>query len=205
MSRRRLIRGESVVTVGPVMEVAVSGKGKVGITGKMDLGAKYDLARIELRSPPKEGTPQNNVLSIKAPLNLEVSPQVNVGGSLEGHLTPRVTLGVNLLNGLARADVFVDLDMSATTNLNIKAEATRGIKQAPPSSSTTGFVPTASESFTGCVDVVSKIAVNAGIAGSIPGILDKTAAIPLFSKSFPLFKASLSMGPIATVQSLTLW
>ena len=205
MSRRRLIRGESIATVGPVLDVAISGKGVVGITGKMDIGAKYDLAKVELRFPRKEGTSQNSVLSIRAPLNLEVSPQVNVGGTLEGHLIPRVTLGVDLLSGVAKAVVFVDLDMSASTNMNIKAEATRGLRQAPPTASKSGFEPTASGSFTGCVDVTSNIAVNAGIEGSIPGILDKTAAIPLFTKSFELFKASLSMGPIATVRSLTLW
>lgn len=187
------------------MEVAVSGKATLGITGKMDVGAKFNLARVELRFPRKEGTSQNNVVSVRAPLSLEVSPQVNLGGTLEGHLIPRVTLGVDLLNGLAKAKVFVDLDMSGTAILGIKADATRGLKQAPPTASKTGFEPTASGSFSGCVEVGSEIAVNAGIEGSIPGILDKSTAIPIFNKPFELFKASLSVGPIATVRSLTLW
>lgn len=179
----------------------------------MDVGTSFDLPKIELRLPPKNGPSESEAVPVKAPLKLEVSPQATLGGSFEGHLIPRLALGVNLLNGLSRANVFVDLDMSGTVKMGVKAATTvtagTAVKPTavqpttvkPPAVKPTAVKPIA---LTGCVEAISEIAVSAGVDGAIPGLFDKTVAIPILKKPFELFKASSSMCSIATVRSLTL-
>ena len=44
-------------------------------------------------------------------------------GRVEAHLIPRLDLGVEILNGLAKATVFADLDASAGLNFTLEASA----------------------------------------------------------------------------------
>lgn len=168
----------------------------------MDVGTRFELAKIEMRFPPKQGPSEGKVVAVNAPLTLDVSPQVELGGSLEGHLTPRLALGVDLLSGFARANVFVDVDMSGTLNMGVKAVAKATTAKPAPANPATD--PKSTANISGCVGLNSGIAARAGTDGVLPGFFDKTTAVPIFQKEFELFKVNLSMCPLPTVRSLTL-
>ena len=169
----------------------------------MDIGVLLDLGNFEMRFPKTAGPSDGDVKTERALLKLEVVPQVQVGGTVEGHLTPRVSLGVDLINGFSKANVFVDLDMTTTTTLGVQAQAIASNAKDPKAkdAATSGV----KNGFSRCIQIDQAFDARAGTDGTIPGFFDKSTAIPIFSKKFELFKASSSMCAPSTIQSLTPW
>ena len=56
-------------------------------------------------------------------LKLSASPGVNATGSLEAHLIPSLNLGLSALGGVVNAQIFLNLDASATLTFGLEAEA----------------------------------------------------------------------------------
>jgi hypothetical protein len=56
-------------------------------------------------------------------IKLDVGASATVTGLVEAHLIPRLDLGVTILNGVAEATVFANVDASATLDFNFNAQA----------------------------------------------------------------------------------
>lgn len=90
---------------------------------------------------------------------------------------------MNALDGLAKATVNLDLDTSAKIALSLQ----KGATASTGSNGTSASV----DPFTGCVDVSSTLAVNAGADGAFLDLFDDSTSVSLFSKTFDLFQVSL--------------
>lgn len=113
----------------------------------------------------------------------------------------QVNFGVSIGGGTVGANLFVNMDMSATTALTFKAGidtvpivGLSGTGAAKPTTTTTrsasAVARRATSSVNGCVDVSVGLNVEAGLTGSLPGVpgLSGSQTFPLLSTSAPLFK-----------------
>lgn len=95
----------------------------------------------------------------------------------------QLAFGIDVLGGLADASINLDLDTSAKLTLTGQASANL-------STSTNGTSST-TDSFSGCVDVSSTLAVNAGASGSFFDLFNPSTSVTLFSKTFDLFNVRI--------------
>jgi len=63
----------------------------------------------------------NRPLSLSTALQLSLSPSAQANGSVSAHLIPTLNLGVSALNDVVKANVFLNLDTSATLQLSLEA------------------------------------------------------------------------------------
>lgn len=96
------------------------------------------------------------------------SANPNVGATLgaSAHLIPQVSLGVNALGGVAKADIFLNLDAS----LGLQGSISSATNPQP------------------CLSGDADISVNVGADGSFFGLFDASTGASLFNKDFPLFQ-----------------
>ena len=136
-----------------------------------------------MRFPETAGASTGDIVSNKdkAPVKVSVNPQVELGGSLEAHLIPRLTLGVNLFNALIKAAIFLDLDASASTDMSIKLSSTASSENKATGPET---------SVSGSVGIDAGIAGRAGAEGTVPGFFTAQTHFDIFNKKFELFKVS---------------
>jgi hypothetical protein len=124
-------------------------------------------------------------------LTLSVSPDVKLNGDVTAHLIPALNFGVNVLNGKAEADIFINLDTSATLAVNVDAKGTFS-----ETIQTKRTVDIAERDFAGsvngCVGMTTGVAANVGATGKFFSLFDANTALPLFNKQFQLFKVAPS-------------
>lgn len=80
----------------------------------------------------------------------------------------QVLFGINALDGLAKANVNLNLDTFAQLDLSLAASA-------------------AAKQLSGCTDVKTGLSVNAGADGSFFSLFSKSTSVSLFNKTFTLF------------------
>lgn len=169
----------SVVNIGPKFSLGLSAIVKLGLTGKMDIGTTLNMPKLEMRFPPKQTGPSapSSASAVKAPLKVSVTPQLGIGGAFEGHITPRLALGVDMISGFAKAEVFLEADIKGGIELGIEvAKNTAPANQGKLSS------------VSGCIGLTSAIKARAGAEGSITPFFDQVTGFDIFAKDFPLFK-----------------
>ena len=88
-----------------------------------------------------------------------------------------------MLGKLADANINLDLDTSAKLTMNLQAGASL--------STSTNGTSSADDQFSGCVDVSSTLAVNAGADASFLDLFNPSTTVSLFSKTFDLFQVGL--------------
>ena len=166
------------MNIGPKFSVGLAASAKLGLTGKMDIGTTLALGNIEMRFPKTAGTSTGKALAKDGPLKLQVTPQIGLGGVFEGHVTPRIALGVDMISGLAKAEVFMEIDGKGSLDLGIQVAKTVG---APGTN------------VTGCIGLNAGITARAGAEGSVFPFFSKTANFDFFTKEFELFKVTCSI------------
>jgi hypothetical protein len=127
------------------------------------------------------------------------------------HLIPALTFGVDVLKGKAQADIFINLDTSATLDVSAKgsidiaktlnARSTRlrrgsaGVRAARRLEETELVarqnLGAASADIEGCVAMGTGVSVNVGAKGQFFNFFNANTALALFKKDFQLFKVCL--------------
>jgi hypothetical protein len=107
-------------------------------------------------------------------------------------IAAQLDFGVSLgTNSIITGTFFMNIDLSATAELQFKASTERAAKAESvtpaPSASPAAAVTRRSISANGCVDVSVGADINAGVTGSIPNVISHTQSFSLFSKSETLF------------------
>lgn len=120
--------------------------------------------------------------NLRTDVKLSASPNVTANAQLAAHLKPTFEFGATILK--QTADIFLELDTSATLDLSLTAAANASVSKNGTNSTNTS----AGASVGGCVDVLAGLAVNAGADADLLGIFKANEKISLFSKSFDLFK-----------------
>lgn len=138
-------------------------------------------------------------------LTLSVSPEIKINGDLTVHIIPALTFGVNVLNGKAEADIFINLDTSASLAVNAtgsvdltKTFNTRSIRSragriAAKVKSADIEVRDVSAGIQGCVAVGTGVSANVGAKGQFFSLFNADTSLPLFTKKFQLFSVSLRL------------
>lgn len=133
-------------------------------------------------------------------------------GRAEAHLIPRLDIGVKLLNGVAEATVFANVDASAALDFTLDAKI-----EGTPVDGTVGKPDVDAKNFEsslgGSVGMDLSIAINVGaeaaLGTSAPPIwycllaeylpepfFDKNANVQVFQKTFPIFEVRISRSTI---------
>lgn len=86
----------------------------------------------------------------------------------------QLSLGIDALDGVASATIFLDLDASATLQLQGNVQGTAE----------------------GCVDLSTGLAVNAGAQGNFFDLFDDSTQVALFNRDFDIF----NVGPLGVQQ-----
>lgn len=99
-------------------------------------------------------------------IKLDVGAAATLTGRIEAHLIPRIDIGVEILNGLAQATVFANLDASAglefTLEANVNGTPVNGTVGAP-NIDLTNF----ESSFGGSVAMDLGVSINVGAEAAL--------------------------------------
>ncbi|KAF7292065.1 hypothetical protein MIND_01232600 [Mycena indigotica] len=171
-----------IFTLGPTFDLL--GKADANIkSGDLSIGVdlKYNVANARAYIPPQPSAvggfnPDNSQLT------LSVQPSIKTSGTVSGHLIPQLTLGLNAFSGIAKAQVYLNLDASTGIDLSLSASANA-------STGTSGNA--ASGTVDGCVDISAGLGVNVGASGSLFGLIGE-GEYPLYSGAWDLYAKCFS-------------
>ncbi|KAG9227009.1 hypothetical protein CCMSSC00406_0008981 [Pleurotus cornucopiae] len=124
------------ITVGPALQVDAEAKAMLDVVADLSVGLNYQIVNAQFEFPPKADSPKGDfLLPLDTPLKLSVSSSVKATGSVEGHIIPRLNLGLDAFHGAVGANVFFEFDTSAKASLNANAaaEVATAIPEAPTS------------------------------------------------------------------------
>lgn len=127
---------------------------------------------------------------------------------MTAHIIPSLNFGINLLAGKAEADIFVNLDTSATLSVSVdgKADLSKTIQTKRRIAADLAERELAerdlSGSINGCVGMTTGVSANVGAKGQFFSLFDANTALPLFNKQFQLFNVRSSY-PCFTLLVLT--
>ncbi|KAF9256761.1 hypothetical protein L218DRAFT_1022795 [Marasmius fiardii PR-910] len=149
----------AIFSMGATFSISTQASVQLDVNMNMTVGFNYQVEDAQLVFPPKDQ---------------------NAGGNFQigdtPHLIPEINFGISAFGGSAQAQVFLDLDASATLGMSL--EASEEQTNANNSTTTTG----------GCADMTAGFDVDAGARGSFFKIFNEQTQVSLFSKKFPLFK-----------------
>ncbi|OJT15610.1 hypothetical protein TRAPUB_5938 [Trametes pubescens] len=168
-----------IFSIGPTFSVNVEATASLDANVDMDVDLAYDVKGMELFFPPGSNSQAGTFTPGDSNLKLSVSPNVTSHGQVAAHLIPSLAFGISALGGITKATINLDLDADAALDLSLTAAALA-------SASTSGN--NASTGVGGCVDITSGLAVNAGADADFFSIFKKGLQVPLFTKTFDLFK-----------------
>ncbi|KIK64055.1 hypothetical protein GYMLUDRAFT_71501 [Collybiopsis luxurians FD-317 M1] len=110
-----------ILTIGPSFDVSAEATAKLDLAADLQVGIVYNISNAQLVFPDKNGQSGGGFNVGDTPLTLSLTPSVKSTGSLTAHLIPSLNLGVQALDNLASATVFLNLDASATMALSLDA------------------------------------------------------------------------------------
>ena len=111
-------------------------------------------------------------------IKLSASPNVTANAQVAAHLIPKLELGASIAG--QTADIYLELDTYAELNLSLTGAASGSVSSNSTASTSTGAG--------GCVDILVGLGVNAGADADLLGIFKASDTVPLYNKSFDLFK-----------------
>ncbi|EJD01946.1 uncharacterized protein FOMMEDRAFT_108994 [Fomitiporia mediterranea MF3/22] len=171
----------SLIYVGPTFDIDAEAKANIDLDVDMSVDLAYEVSDLRLFFPPSDGKTSSATIAPKdTPLKLSASPEVQSNATLEVHLIPSLNFGINVLDGLGSATIFLDIDTFAELDLGLVAGGT--------ASADTASAIGASAQARGCVDLNGGVSVNAGAKGSFFDLFDDSTQVSLFSKNFDFFK-----------------
>jgi len=142
---------------------------------------------VQFTFPASKGESSANVNPRDVPIKLDVGASATLTGSAEAHLIPRIDIGVKILNGLAEATVFADIDASVALDFTLDAKV-----DGTPVNGTIGDPNTDlknfESSFGGSIALDLSVAVNVGADVALEPFFDKNANFQVFQKTFQLFE-----------------
>ena len=148
-------------------------------------------------------------------IKLDVGASATLTGRAEAHLIPRIDIGVEILNGLAQATVFANVDASAGLGFTLEAKTSGTPVDGTVGSPNVDFANFES-SFGGSVGLDLGVSINVGAEAALgtsaptPLSLFQTESLPepffntdanfeVFQRTFPLFEVRIYISsPVRT-------
>ncbi|KAK0443582.1 hypothetical protein EV421DRAFT_1804652 [Armillaria borealis] len=117
------IQFPGIFSIGPTFEIDAQAKAKLDVNLDLNVGVVYNISQAQFTFPPTDGNaPGSGSFNTgDTPLKLSVGTAINATGTIEAHLIPRLNLGLSAFT--AKANVFLELDASATLDLELDGTA----------------------------------------------------------------------------------
>jgi len=180
-----------ILSIGPNFELIGQLTAKLDIDLDMTVNLAYHVQNAALVFPAnsnKNLKSGGDFKPLNSDLKLSATPSITANGRLEGHLIPTINFGISALS-VASANIFLDLDASATLGFQLNAAANLSTETG-----TNVATRDATGSVNGCVDIGAGLSVDAGARGSLFGIFNAEAKEVLFNQKFDLFKKCFNEG-----------
>lgn len=113
-----------ILTLGPSFDVSVEATASLNLAADLNVGIVYNITNVSFDFPDNNNGSSGNFNPGNTPLSLSLTPSVQSTGSLTAHLIPSLNFGIQVLDNVASATVFVNLDASATMQLSLDASDT---------------------------------------------------------------------------------
>ncbi|KAG7086957.1 hypothetical protein E1B28_002874 [Marasmius oreades] len=164
-----------IFSIGPTFTINAQAVATLDLNVDMTVGFVYNVNKATLFFPDKDNKESGGDFEIgDTPLTLSTDANAQINGNVQAHLIPGINLGISALS-IANAEVFLELDASATLSLNAAASTK---KSQGTNATTTGG---------GCVDMGVGLDVAAGARGNFFSIFNEQTQVSLFNKQFELF------------------
>jgi hypothetical protein len=113
-----------ILTLGPSFQINAQATANLELDVGLTVGVNYQIDNAQLVFPPSSNKTSGGTFNVgDTPLKLSASPGVNATGTLEAHLIPSLNLGLSALGNIVEANVFLEMDASATMNLTLQGVA----------------------------------------------------------------------------------
>ncbi|KAK0495454.1 hypothetical protein EDD18DRAFT_241861 [Armillaria luteobubalina] len=114
-----------ILSIGPSFQIDARANATLDVNLDLNVGVVYNISQAQFVFPPADGnTPGSGSFNAgDTPLKLSVGTAINATGAIEAHLIPRLNLGISAALGTIEANVFLELDASATLHLELDAMA----------------------------------------------------------------------------------
>jgi len=164
-----------IFSVGPTLKFICQAKGSIGASVDFKADIAYQISKSEIVFP---STSDSSINIIPQPTNLNISsdPTVKFTGTLEVHLTPTITLGVEAMKEI-NVGLFADVDAVAKLILTVQ-----------PTNDSSNRV------WKGNVDVTAGFTVDVGANDAFLGLFKGAATlVTLYSQKWDLFQKTFGM------------
>ncbi|KAI0757754.1 hypothetical protein C8Q80DRAFT_1135265 [Daedaleopsis nitida] len=173
------------ISIGPTLILYAEAEATLNTDVKLTTDLSYTFSDAQLLFPPSESSNDTTALSPgDAAISLSAGPNVIADTQLSVHITPTLSFGIKLLDGLFDTTVNLDVDASATADLSVTAQVDASVSESGEHNQT-------SAEWTGNADFKAGIGAHASADADIEGILDKDYAYPLFEKEWSLWSAQI--------------
>jgi hypothetical protein len=113
-----------ILNLGPLIALGARGIGDLDIAMSMKVPVRWDFPQFDVVIPPSKGKAFGDAAHSNNTANLEMHfNQGNLTGSVEIHLIPKLEFGIDALNGLASALVFLAADADGRVDLNATVDS----------------------------------------------------------------------------------
>ncbi|THU98960.1 hypothetical protein K435DRAFT_964635 [Dendrothele bispora CBS 962.96] len=207
------------VTIGPTFQVQTELDLDFDVAVDLTVGLNYELTNGHLGIAKNLSSDSSADFQIgDTPLSLSAGSSIDATASISVHLIPTLDFGIEFFDNLTSADVFLNLDASAT--LQLSAGASHNTSLATVQSRNTDLDLLRKSSVAGaisaakakevrqvsnddpslCADISVGLDVNAGLSGIISELpfLNQFTNVPLKSEKFELFTSCPSTANVAS-------
>jgi len=176
-----------IVSVGPSFSINANAQAELGVVADVSVTAAISLPAVQFTFPASEGESFADVNPKDVPIRVDVGASATLTGRASAHLIPRIDIGVKILNGIAEATVFANIDASAALDFTLEATVSGTPVDGTIGNPEVDFQNFES-SFGGSVGMNLGVAINVGAEAALEPFFDQTANFQVFQKTFPLFE-----------------
>ncbi|PPQ93459.1 hypothetical protein CVT25_008563 [Psilocybe cyanescens] len=112
-----------VLTIGPSFVINGQATATLDLDVGLTVGISYTIDNAQLTFPPSSQQSSGAFNIGDTPLKLTAGATGKATGTVEAHLIPTLNFGISALDDTVSANVFLELDASATMTLTVQGEA----------------------------------------------------------------------------------
>ncbi|CAK5269084.1 unnamed protein product [Mycena citricolor] len=167
-----------IFSVGPTF--TVYGKADLELDASLDvsLDLSYQVSGARVYVPASATPP--GVVPAKSNFTLALTPDFTATANVTASLIPELAVGLSAFSGLAKAEVFLNLEADAGISLSSLNASADARVTGTGSAAVSGQVA-------GCVDINSGFSVNVGADGKLFNIISAAVSTPLYANSWDLY------------------
>jgi len=179
------------------------------LAADLQVGLVYNISNAQLAFPPSGSAQSGGEFNIgDTPLSLSLSPDVTATGNFTAHLIPSINLGISALDDAASANIFLNLDASATLVLELQGsdddsnvvDSTAGSSNSSSTSTSTSSNSTSTSNSSSASYSSSSLSSTASSSSSY---YSPTASNSSYNSYYKRFSFAPSAKPTSVAQAIS--